>query len=148
MRLERVVDVYLRHVTVERGLSAHTTAAYRRDLRDYLAWLAGEGIDDIEAVTQAATNGYLAARAADEPAPAASTLARVQSSIRGLHRFAVAEGLAQTDPSARLRPRWLISAICTFSRTVIEAKVAVIWNVRPTPSRQTRRGGQPVMSRP
>ena len=88
MRLERVVDVYLRHVTVERGLSAHTTAAYRRDLRDYLAWLAGEGIDDIEAVTQAATNGYLAARAADEPAPAASTLARVQSSIRGLHRFA------------------------------------------------------------
>lgn len=104
MRLERVVDVYLRHVTVERGLSAHTTAAYRRDLRDYLAWLAGEGIDDIEAVTQAATNGYLAARAVDEPAPAASTLARVQSSIRGLHRFAVAEGLAQTDPSARLRP--------------------------------------------
>ena len=33
--------------------------------------------------------------------------------------------------------RWCeSSAICTFSRTVIEAKVAVIWKVRPTPSRQ------------
>ncbi len=28
------------------------------------------------------------------------------------------------------------SAICTFSRTVIEPKVAAIWKVRPTPSRQ------------
>src|SRR5690242_8745243 len=30
----------------------------------------------------------------------------------------------------------------------MELKVAVIWNVRPTPSRQTRRGFRPVMSRP
>lgn len=104
MRLERVIDVYLRHVTVERGLSAHTTSAYQRDLADYAAWLHGEGIDEIEAITQAHTSGYLAARAAANPAPAASTLARVQSSLRGLHRFAVAEGMAQTDPSARLRP--------------------------------------------
>ena len=35
------------------------------------------------------------------------------------------------------------SAICTFSRTVIEAKVAVIWKVRPTPSRQIARGLRP-----
>ena len=104
MRIERVVDAYLRHVTVERGLSAHTTAAYRRDLEDYRRWLHGEGVDEIEAVTQAVTSGYLAARAGAEPAPAASTLARVQSSLRGLHRFAVAEGMAPADPSARLRP--------------------------------------------
>lgn len=104
MRIERVVDAYLRHVTVERGLSAHTTAAYRRDLEDYRRWLHGEGVDDIEAVTQAVTSDYLAARAGAEPAPAASTLARVQSSLRGLHRFAVAEGMAPADPSARLRP--------------------------------------------
>lgn len=104
MRLERVIDAYLRHVTVERGLSAHTTSAYQRDLRDYVAWLHGEDTFEIEAVTQAQTSGYLAARAAADPAPAASTLARIQSSLRGLHRFAVAEGMAPTDPSARLRP--------------------------------------------
>ena len=45
-------------------------------------------------------------------------------------------------------PWWDISAICTFSRTVIEAKVAVIWKVRPTPRRQTARGLSPTMSRP
>ena len=104
MRLERAVDAYMRHVTIERGLSEHTVAAYQRDLRDYLSWLQGEHIEDIEQVTAATTSGYLAARAAAEPAPAASTLARLQSSVRGLHRFAVAEGIAPTDPSARLRP--------------------------------------------
>lgn len=104
MRLERVVDAYMRHVTIERGLSEHTVAAYQRDLRDYLSWLQGQGIEDIEQVTAATTSGYLAARATATPAPAASTLARLQSSLRGLHRFAVAEGIAPTDPSARLRP--------------------------------------------
>lgn len=104
MRLERAVDAYLRHVTIERGLSEHTVAAYRRDLRDYLAWLATEGIEEIDAVTPAMTSGFLAARAAGEPTPAASSLARLQSSVRGLHRFAVAEGMASSDASARLRP--------------------------------------------
>src|SRR3712207_2034916 len=35
--------------------------------------------------------------------------------------------------SARRRRRCEISAIWTFSATVIEPKVAVIWKVRPTP---------------
>ena len=104
MHPERVVDAYMRHVTIERGLSEHTVAAYQRDLRDYLSWLQGEGIEEIEQITAATTSGYLAARAAAVPIPAASTLARMQSSVRGLHRFAVAEGIAPSDPSARLRP--------------------------------------------
>ena len=104
MHPERVVDAYMRHVTIERGLSEHTVAAYQRDLRDYLSWLQGEGIEEIEQITAATTSGYLAARAAAVTAPAASTLARMQSSVRGLHRFAVAEGIAPSDPSARLRP--------------------------------------------
>lgn len=104
MRIEAVIDAYLRHVTIERGLSEHTTAAYRRDLEAYRRWLEGEGIERIEAVTHAVTSAYLAARGGARPAPAASTLARVQSSLRGLHRFAAAEGISEADPSARLRP--------------------------------------------
>src|ERR1700675_1524370 len=40
------------------------------------------------------------------------------------------------------------SAICTFSVTVIELKVAAIWNVRPTPRRQISRGRLPAISWP
>lgn len=104
MRLARAVDAYLRHITIERGLSEHTVAAYRRDLAGYRTWLQERGIDDVDEVTAALLAEFVAARASAEPPPAATSLARLQSSVRGLHRFLVREGLAQTDPSDRLRP--------------------------------------------
>ncbi len=104
MKPARAVDAYLRHITIERGLSEHTVAAYRRDLAGYRTWLQERGIDDVEEVTAALVAEFAAARASAEPPPAATSLARLQSSVRGLHRFLVREGLAQTDPSDRLRP--------------------------------------------
>ncbi|MGO1769430.1 MAG: site-specific tyrosine recombinase XerD [Microbacterium sp.] len=104
MRIERAVDAYLRHVTIERGLSAHTVSAYERDLGGYAAWLAEQGVEEVGAVTPEIVAEFAAARAADDPPPAASSLARLQSSVRGLHRFLAREGHAMDDPSARLKP--------------------------------------------
>jgi integrase/recombinase XerD len=83
MLLERALDAYLRHVTIERGLSEHTIAAYRRDLGVYTEWLAADGIADTSAVTAAVIDRFIAERASAEPAPASSSLARLQSSVRG-----------------------------------------------------------------
>jgi integrase/recombinase XerD len=104
VKLERAVQTYLRHVALERGLSDHTVDAYRRDLAVYTAWLGERGIDEVEAVTSATVAEFAAERAAAEPPPAASSLARLQSSVRGLHRFLVREGSVADDPSGRLRP--------------------------------------------
>jgi integrase/recombinase XerD len=38
--VQRAVRTYLDHLVVERGVSAHTLAAYRRDLDRYASWLA------------------------------------------------------------------------------------------------------------
>jgi integrase/recombinase XerD len=104
MRLDRAVDAYLRHITIERGLSEHTVGAYRRDLAGYLEWLTDAGIDDTAAVTGSIIGRFIADRSAAVPAPAATSLARLQSSVRGLHRFLVREGIELEDPSGRLRP--------------------------------------------
>ncbi|KRA22987.1 recombinase XerC [Microbacterium sp. Root61] len=104
MRLDRAVDAYLRHVSIERGLSEHTVSAYRRDLSGYLAWLAERGVDESTQVTPALVGEFIADRASAQPAPAASSLARLQSSVRGLHRFLVREGIEAEDPTGRLRP--------------------------------------------
>ncbi|MGN8554200.1 UNVERIFIED_CONTAM: site-specific tyrosine recombinase XerD [Microbacterium sp. SLM126] len=104
MRLDRAVDAYLRHITIERGLSDNTVAAYRRDLAGYVAWLAARGIDDSSDVSAAVVAEFAAERAAAQPPVAASSLARLQSSVRGLHRFLAREGIEPADPSARLRP--------------------------------------------
>ncbi|GAA1957897.1 site-specific tyrosine recombinase XerD [Microbacterium aquimaris] len=104
MRVERAVDAYLRHVTVERGLSENTLGAYRRDLAVYAAWLDARGIGDTAEVTQETVAAFIADRAGQDPPPASSSLARMQSSVRGWHRFLVREEIELADPAARLRP--------------------------------------------
>ncbi len=104
MRLDRAVDAYLRHITIERGLADHTVAAYRRDLAGYVQWLSDRGVEDVAEVTPALVGAFAAERAGAEPTPAASSLARLQSSVRGLHRFLVREGITDADPTLKLRP--------------------------------------------
>jgi integrase/recombinase XerD len=104
VRLARAVDSYLRHISLERGLSEHTVAAYRRDLAGYVEWLSARGVDDTAAVTPALVTEFAAERASAHPPPAAASLARLQSSVRGLHRFLAREGIEDDDPSGRLRP--------------------------------------------
>ncbi len=104
MRLARAVDAFLRHITIERGLSAHTVAAYRRDLAGYLAWLDERGVEDTDAVTGELVTGFAAERASSDPPPASTSLARLQSAIRSFHRFLAREGIVTDDPTTKLRP--------------------------------------------
>ncbi|NJP35321.1 site-specific tyrosine recombinase XerD [Micromonospora sp. HSS6-12] len=105
--LRRAVRGYLDHLTVERGLSANTLASYRRDLDRYLDTLASAGVTDLAAVGSGQVEAHLARlRAGDDGQPplAASSAARAASAVRGLHRFALREGLAGVDPSRDVRP--------------------------------------------
>lgn len=104
MRIDRAVDGYLRHIAVERGLSENTVAAYRRDLAGYAGWLREQGVEETGEVTAVMLGSFVADRAAAQPPMAASSLARLQSSVRGLHRFLAREGIETADPSANLRP--------------------------------------------
>ena len=104
MQLDRAIDAYLRHVTIERGLSAHSIAAYRRDLNSYFEWLTDAGITDTAEITASVVQDFVAARASSDPPPAASSLARLQSSVRGWHRFLAREEIESDDPTGRLRP--------------------------------------------
>lgn len=92
---------------MERGLSANTLASYRRDLERYLATLAAAGVDHLASVSPAQVEAHLAAlrSGADGRAPlAVSSAARAASAVRGLHRFALREGLVGADASRDVRP--------------------------------------------
>ncbi|MCK2028119.1 site-specific tyrosine recombinase XerD [Microbacterium galbinum] len=104
MLLARALDSYLRHVTIERGLSDHTVSAYRRDLDGYIAWLSEQGVTDTSEVTVQVIGRFIEERSSEVPPPAATSLARLQSSVRGWHRYLAREGIEQDDPSGRLRP--------------------------------------------
>ncbi|GAA4719347.1 tyrosine recombinase XerD [Phytohabitans rumicis] len=98
---------YLDHLTVERGLSANTLSSYRRDLHRYVTTLTAAGVTGLASVTHADVAGYVAAlRGGDSEHPplSAASAARAASAVRGLHRFAVREGLVEHDASRDVRP--------------------------------------------
>jgi integrase/recombinase XerD len=98
---------YLQHLVVERGLAANTVESYRRDLRRYESVLAGRGRTRIAEVTPADVAEFLASlREGDTEhvALAVSSAARAVIAVRGLHAFAVAQGLADGDPAREVPP--------------------------------------------
>lgn len=101
--MEQGVSRFLRHVAVERGLSDNTLAAYRRDLGRYAAHLAEEGRGDLDDVAATDVSGFLA-RIRGEDGAAASSAARMLSSVRGLHRFLAEDGLVAVDVAVEITP--------------------------------------------
>ena len=100
---------YLDHLAVEKGASAHTLAAYRRDLDRYRSHLADMGVDDLGAVTGTHIEEFRARLATDDPdtgrrALAPGSVARALSAVRGLHRFATRDGITTTDAAASVAP--------------------------------------------
>lgn len=105
--MEPVLSSYLAHLAVERGLAANTLASYRRDLRRYLDHLRSRGRATLGEVGEADVRDFLAAlREGDgeHPALVASSAARAVSAVRGLHRFALREGVTAHDPAHEVRP--------------------------------------------
>lgn len=94
-----MLDPFLEMMAAERGASAHTLDAYRRDLLDYDAFLKARGrepqdagADDIRA--------YLASLVA--AGMRASTTARRLSALRQYHRFLFLEGRRRDDPTLHI----------------------------------------------
>lgn len=107
MRPGDVVKLWLNHLAVERGRSANTLSNYRRDAQRYVDWLAQAGRRDLGEVTSLDLEAYVAdlRRGYGDCAPlAASSAARALTVARGLHRFAVAEGLLTADVAAAVHP--------------------------------------------
>ena len=98
---------YLQHLVVERGLARNTVDAYRRDLRRYESSLAGRGKARLADVTPSDVAGFLASLRegdAEHGALAVSSAARAVIAVRGLHAFAAAHHLAETDPARDVLP--------------------------------------------
>lgn len=105
--LEDALAEYVDHLAVERGLSEHTVAAYRRDLTRYVAYLGACGVGDLDAVDEARVGAFVEAMrtGSDGGRPlSASSAGRAVVAVHGWHRFAVREGRAAADPAAAVRP--------------------------------------------
>ncbi len=103
MSISRQIDSYLRHLTVERGMSKNTIAAYRRDLNRYEQFLTERGIDSVETISELIVGDFGIALTA-KWGLAATSVARVLSGVRGFHRYLMLEGVTANDNAARVKP--------------------------------------------
>jgi len=95
-----LVDEFLGYLSVERGASPHTLAAYGRDLAEYLAVLESRGVGTPDAVTRDDITAF--ALAAQRRGLAPSTVERRLAAVKSFHRFLVREGITENHPTARV----------------------------------------------
>jgi integrase/recombinase XerD len=93
---------FLEYMQVERGVSPNTLAAYRRALVRYLDFQKELAIEEPRQVTQESVMAYAAALASRESGLSARSMAQAFSAMRMFHRFMVAEGIADADPTGTL----------------------------------------------
>lgn len=109
VELDNQLQGYLDHLTIERGVAANTLSSYRRDLRRYSKHLSDRGIYDLAKVGENDVSEFLVSLRRGDPDTGATALSAVSAAraliaVRGLHRFAAAEGLAELDVARAVRP--------------------------------------------
>jgi len=98
MLLDRFVD----HLTYEKRYSAHTVAAYRRDLQQFLAFLRTFGMSEPEQATDKVVRTWMMHLM--EEGIGARSVNRKLSALRGFFRFARMVGVIHTEPTALIDP--------------------------------------------
>ena len=82
---------------VERNLSPRTLEAYQRDLKHYLSFIVDKDIISLSNISQMHIREYI--RSLNEKGLAASSIARIFSSIRSYHKFLSAENYVNENPT-------------------------------------------------
>jgi integrase/recombinase XerC len=95
----RLVDGFVRHLDLERGLSPHTTTAYRGDVVSLAVFLERSG-GGLASATLAQLRRWLAQQRTLGYAP--STVARRAAAVRTFYAWAHRRGHVQADPAALL----------------------------------------------
>jgi len=94
------LEAFVANLRDERGLSAHTVAAYRRDLTQFLQFAGRAGVTDPAQVEPLLLRRFLALQRTR--GLAAASIARKAAALRSGFRFLARRGLVPDDPAAGL----------------------------------------------
>nr|WP_319493155.1 site-specific tyrosine recombinase XerD [uncultured Desulfobacter sp.] len=94
--MHELVDTYMDHLTVEKGLAANSITAYGTDLASYVNYLADNGIEDFGNAETTAVIGWLVYLT--RQGLSAKSRARHLISIRGFYKYLTAEKLISVNP--------------------------------------------------
>lgn len=94
--MDPLIDRYLTHVRIERGLAQNTLLAYRRDLHTWQMYLIDRGLHDPAELTREAFRAFLQHLSRMKLSPA--SIARHLATLRGFCRFLLQERVLAQNP--------------------------------------------------
>jgi integrase/recombinase XerD len=97
---DKLLDAFCDTLWLEDGLSRNTLEAYRRDLRQFAAWLDKKHDKALADADQADIQAYLGYRFTRKAR--ASSAARLLSSLKRFYRYLVRGGKRSSDPTLRI----------------------------------------------
>jgi len=128
--MNRLLDLFLAWLTVEKGLSGNTCSAYSADLGRYLDYLEQQHRDTPDSIQASDIAEFLGKERERGLAP--RSRARLLSSIRMFHRFLLIERHATTNPSAIIEaPRPLKKLPSFLSMQEVEKLLNAALDSRP-----------------
>jgi len=118
---QTLIDAFCDALWLEDGLSPRTLESYRRDLAQFFAWLAGQGLEPL-AAGKGEVERFLAHRTLDGGVSARS-LARQLSALKRFYRHCLREGRCGVDPTLTIEPPRLPRSL---PRSLTEADVEAL----------------------
>lgn len=98
--MDKLLEGFLEYLCVEKGLTANTLVAYRRDLEKFFLYCKNKEVTNPQSIDRnfLAVYIYVLKRRQDSPA----TIARQIASLKGYFKFLCLENLIESDPTVNL----------------------------------------------
>lgn len=118
--MDTLIDRFLNHLSVEKGLSPNTLSAYSQDLQKLVQFVEQKGISSLDQIDRKEILLFLS-DLRRRPLAASST-ARVLSTLRTFFQFLIMEGILKQDPLAHIHsPRQAFRLPKVLHPTEVEA---------------------------
>lgn len=100
MDWQNLLNKYIRHLALEKGLADNSLFSYENDLKRYVNYLSEQNIQNCEQITPLVLQQYIGQLY--DLGLASSSMARNFSAIRGFHHFLIHQDISARDPSELL----------------------------------------------
>ncbi len=96
----QTLSQYLEFLEIEKGLSANTIDAYRRDLTDFLDFCVSKGAEELNYIERTHINGYILKLHDEKYTP--TSVMRKTASLRGFFKWLCANEICKKNPALTL----------------------------------------------
>ncbi len=96
----QTLSQYLEFLEIEKGLSANTIDAYRRDLTDFLDFCVSKGAEELNDIERTHINGYILKLHDEKYTP--TSVMRKTASLRGFFKWLCANEICKKNPALTL----------------------------------------------